>query len=171
MLINNSLVVKHRDAFAPPQFEHDTSLRTREQEVATLAKAGPHDVWVDIHCPTLTDIKDKESLCPTGFTYGYPREGERLNPQRLRRIDRVHTTSEVLSLATSVYPMFAANPDHKAILAEFTPPSFQTEGTVPRFYCPQTILQDSEAMEELETSLKSITSMGDQWWEELGFCK
>ena len=26
---HNSLVVKHRDAFAPPEFEHDTSLRAR----------------------------------------------------------------------------------------------------------------------------------------------
>ena len=132
---HNSLVVKHRDAFAPPQFELDTPLRAREQEVAILAKAGLHDVWVDIHCPTLMDIKDKETLCPTGFTYGYPREGERLDPQRLRRIDRIHTTSESLSLAISVYPMFAANSDHKAILAEFTHPSFETEGTIPRFYC------------------------------------
>ena len=97
---HNSLVVKHRDAFAPSEFEHDTSLRAREQEATTLAKAGLQDVWVDIHCPTLTDIKDKESSCPTGFTYGYPREGERLDPQRLRRIDRIHTTSDLLSLAT-----------------------------------------------------------------------
>ena len=104
-------------------------------------------------------------MCPTGFTYSYPREGERLDPQRLRRIDRIHTTLELLSLATSVYPMFAANSNHKAILAEFIPPSFETEGTVPIFYCPETILQDSEAMEELETSLKSITSTGDQRWE------
>ena len=73
---HNSLVVKHRDAFTPPEFEHDTSLRARDQEVRTLAKAGLQDVWVDIHCPTLTDIKDKEASCPTGFTYGYPREGE-----------------------------------------------------------------------------------------------
>ena len=167
---HNSLVVKHRDAFAPPEFEHDTSLRAREQEVTTLAKAGLRDVWVDIHCPTLTDIKDKESSCPTGFTYGYPREGERLDPQRVRRIDRIHTTPDLLSLATSVYPMFAANSDHKAILAEFTPPSFETEDTVPRFYCPEAILQDSEAMEDLETSLKSITSTGDQWWEDALGC-
>ena len=118
---------------------------------------------MDIHFPTLTDIKDKESSCPTGFTYGYPREGERLDPQRLRRIDRIHVTPELLSLATSVYPMFAANSDHKAIPAEFTPPSFETEDTLPRFYCPETILQDSEAMEDLETSLKSITSKGDQY--------
>ena len=167
---HNSLVVKHRDAFAPPEFEHDTSLRARDQEVTTLAKAGLQDVWVDIHCPTLTDIKDKESSCPTGFTSGYPREGERLDPQRLHRIDRIHTTSDLLSLATSVYPMFAANSDHKAILAEFTPPSFDTEDTVPRFYCPETILQDPEAMEDLETSLKSIKSTGDQWWEEALSC-
>ena len=167
---HNSLVVKHRDAFAPPEFEHDTSLRAREQEVTALARAGLQDVWVEIHCPTLTDIKDKESSCPTGFTYGYPREGERLDPQRLRRIDRIHTTPYLLSLATSVYPMFAANSDHKAILAEFTPPSFETEDTIPRFYCPETILQDSEAMEDLETSLKSITSTGDQWWEDALGC-
>ena len=167
---HNSLVVKHRDAFAPPEFEHDTSLRARDQEVTTLAKAGLQDVWVDIHCPTLTDIKDKEASCPMGFTYGYPREGGRLNPQRLRRIDRIHTTSDLLSLATSVYPMFAANSDHKAIVAEFTPPSFDTEDTVPRFYCPETILQDPEAMEDLETSLKSIKSTGDQWWEEALSC-
>ena len=135
-----------------------------------MAKAGLQDVWVDIHCPTLTDIKDKESSCSTGFTYGYPREGEGLDPQRLRRIDRIHTTSELLSLATSVYPMFAANSDHKAILAEFTPPSFDTEDTVPRFYCPETILHDPEAMEDLETSSKSIKSPGDQWWEEALSC-
>ena len=66
--------------------------------------------------------------------------------------------------------MFAANSDHKAILAEFTPPSFDTEDTVPRFYCPETILQDPEAMEDLETSLKSIKSTGDQWWEEALSC-
>ena len=162
---HNSLIVKHRDAFAPLKFEHDTSLRAKEQEVAALAKAGLHDVWVDIHCPTLMDIKDKESSSPTGFTYGYPREGERLNPQRLRRIDRIHATSELLTLAMSVYPMFAANSDHKAVLAEFTPPSLETKGTTSRFYCPEAILQDLEAMEELETSLKSITSMGDQWWK------
>ena len=125
---------------------------------------------MDIHCPTLTDIKDKKSSCPTGFTYSYPREGERLDPQRLRRIDRIHTTPDLLSLATSVYPMFAANSDHKAILAEFTPPSIETEGTIPRFYCPETILQDSEAMEDVETSLKSITSTGDQWWEDALGC-
>ena len=220
-------MVKHRDAFAPPEFEHDTSLRAREQEVTTLAKAGLQDVWVDIHCPTQTDIKDKESSCPTGFTYGYPREGERLDPQRLRRIDRIHTTPDLLSLtlakaglqdvwvdihcptetdikdkesscptgitygypregerldpqrlrridrihttpdlltlATSVYPMLAANSDHKAILAEFTHPSLKTKDTVPRFYSQEAILPDSEAMEDLETSLKSITSTGDQW--------
>ena len=167
---HNSLVVKHRDAFAPLEFEHDTSLRAREQEVAALVKAGLHDVWVDIHCLTLTDMKDKDSLCPAGFTYGYPREGERLDPQRLRRIDRIHTTSESLSLATSVYPMFAATSDHKAILAEFTPPSFETEGTTPSFYCPETILQDHEAMKDLRTSLKSITSTGDQWWEDALGC-
>ena len=57
---HNSLIMKHQDAFAPPEFEHDASLRAREQEVTALAKAGLHDVWVDIHCPTLTDIKDKE---------------------------------------------------------------------------------------------------------------
>ena len=159
---HNSVVVKHRDAFAPPEFEHDTSLRARDQEVTTLAKAGLQDGWVDIHCPTLTDIKDTEASCSTGFTYGF-REGERLEPQRLRRIDRIHTTSNLLSLATSVYPMFAANSDHKAILAEFTPLSFDTEDTVPRFCCPETILQDPEAMEDLETSLKSIKSTGDQW--------
>ena len=163
-------MVKHRDAFAHPEFEHDTSLRAREQEVTALGRAGLQDVWVDIHCPTLTDIKDKESSCPTGFTYGYPREGERLDPQRLRRIDRIHTTPDLLSLATSVYPMFAAKSDHKAILAEFTPPSFETEDTIPRFYCPETILHDSEALEDLETSLESITSTGDQWWEDALGC-
>ena len=66
--------------------------------------------------------------------------------------------------------MFAANSDHKAILAEFTPPSFETEDTFPRFYSPETILQDSEAMEDLETSLKSITPTGDQWWEDALGC-
>ena len=71
---HNSLILKQRDAFAPPEFEHDTSLRAREQEVAALAKAALHDVWVDTHCPTMMDIKDKESSCPTSFTYGYPRE-------------------------------------------------------------------------------------------------
>ena len=167
---HNSLVVKHKDAFAPPEFEHDTCLRARVQEFATLAKAGLHDVWMDIHCPTLTDIKDKETLCPTGFTYGYPRQGERLDPQGLHRIDQIHTTSELLSLATSVYPMFAANSDHKAILAEFTPPSFETERTIPRLYCSETILQDPEAMDELETSLRSITWTGDQWWEDALGC-
>ena len=80
------------------------------------------------------------------------------------------TYTDLLSLATSVYPMFAANSDHKAIVAEFTPPSFETEDTVPRFYCPETILQDSEAMVDLETSLKSITSTGDQWWEDALGC-
>ena len=125
---------------------------------------------MDIHCPTLTDIKDKDPFCPTGFTYGDPREGGRLNPQRLRRIDRIHTTPDLLSLATSVYPMFAANSDHKAILAEFTPPSFETEDTVPRFYCPEAILQDSEGMEDLETSPKSIASTRDQWWEDALGC-
>ena len=167
---HNSLIVKHGDAFAPPEFEHDTSLRAGEQEVAALANPGLHDVWVDIHCPTVTDVKDKESLCPTGFTYGYPREGERLDPQRLCRIDRIHGTLEMLSLATRVYPTFAANSDHKAILAEFTPPSRITEGTTPRFYCPEAILRDPEATEELETSLKSITSTGDQWWEDVLGC-
>ena len=109
-------------------------------------------------------------MCLTGFTYGYPREGEPLDPQRLRRIDRIHATSEMLTLVTSVYHMFAANSEHKAILAEFTPPSFETEGTSPRLYCPEAILQDSEATEELETSLKSITSTGDQWWEDALGC-
>ena len=167
---HNSLVVKHMDAFAPPEFEHDTSLRAREQQVTALARAGMQDVWVDIHCPTSTDIKDKESSCPTGFTYGYRREGERLDPQRLRRIDRIHTTPDLFSLATSVYPMFAANSDHKAIQAEFTPPYFETEGTIPRLYCPETIFPDSKAMEYVETSLKSITSTGDQWWEDALGC-
>ena len=167
---HNSLVVKHRDAFAPLEFEHDTSLRAREQEVTTLAKTGLQDVWVDIHCPTLMDIKDKESSCPTGFTYGYPREGKRLDPQRLRRIDRIHTTPDLSRLATSVYPMFAANSDHKAILAEFTPPSFETEDKVPIFYCPETMLQDSEAMEDPETSFQFINSTRDQWWEDALSC-
>ena len=66
--------------------------------------------------------------------------------------------------------MFAANSDHKAILVEFTHPSFETEGTTPRFCCLETILQDPEAMEEPETSLKSITSTGDQWWEDALGC-
>ena len=66
--------------------------------------------------------------------------------------------------------MFAANSDHKAVLAEFMPPSLEKEGTTSRFYCPEAILQDREAMEELETSLKSITSMGDQWWEDALGC-
>ena len=66
--------------------------------------------------------------------------------------------------------MFAANPDHKAVLAAVTPPSFETEGRTSGFYCPEAILQHPEAMEELETSLKSITSMGDQWWEDALGC-
>ena len=45
-----------------------------------------------------------------------------------------------------------------------------TEDTVPRFYCPETILHDPEAMEDLETSLKSIKSTRDQWWEEALSC-
>ena len=71
----NRLVEPHgpcHTTFAPPEFEHDTSLRAREQEVAAVAKAGLHDVWVNIQCPTLMDM---ESSCPTGFTYGYPQEG------------------------------------------------------------------------------------------------
>ena len=167
---HNSLIVKHRDALAPPEFEHDTSLRATEQKVAALAKAGLHDVWVDIHCPTLMDIKDKEPSCPTGFTYGYPQDGERLDPQRLHRIDRIHATLELLNLATCVYPMFAAKSDQKAVLVEFTPPSFETEGTASRFYCPEAILQDQEAMEELEVSLQCITSTGDQWLEDALGC-
>ena len=167
---HNSLIVKHRDAFAPLEFKHDTSLRAREQEVAALAKAGLHDVWVDIHCPTLMDIKDKEPLCPTGFTHGYPRDGQRADPLRPRRIDRIHATSELLNLATSVYPMVAASSDRKAVLAAFTTPSFETKGTAPRLYYPEAILQGPEAMEELEASLKSITSMADQWWEDALGC-
>ena len=66
--------------------------------------------------------------------------------------------------------MFAANSDLKAVLAQFTPPSFETKGTTSRFYCPEAILQDPEAMEELETSLKSITSKGYQWWEDALGC-
>ena len=109
------------------------------------------------------DIKDKASLCPTGFTYGHPREGERLDPQRLRLIDRIHATSEQLSLATTVYPIFAANLDHKAVLAEFTPPSYKTKGTTSQFYCLAANLHDPQEMEELGTSLTSITSAGDEW--------
>ena len=45
---HNSLIVQHWDAFAPPKFEYDTSLRAREEEVATLANVGLHDVWVDM---------------------------------------------------------------------------------------------------------------------------
>ena len=66
--------------------------------------------------------------------------------------------------------MFAVSSDHKAILAKSTTPSFDTEDTVPRFYRPETILQDPEAREDLETSLKSIKSTGDQWWEEALSC-
>ena len=142
---HNSLIVKQRDAFAPLEFQPDTSLRAK-------------DVWVDIHSPTLMDIKDKEPSRPTGFTYGYPPDGERLDTQRVRRIDRIHATLELLNLATCVYPMFAANSDHKAVLAIFTPPSFETEGTASRFHCPEAILHDQEAMQELEASLQSISS-------------
>ena len=116
------------------------------------------------------DIKGKESFCPTRFAYGYPREGEQLDPQRLRRIDHIHATLELLSLVTSVHSMFAANSDHKAYLAKFMPPSSETEGTTSRIYCMEAILQDPEAMEELETSVKSITSMGDQWWGDALGC-
>ena len=56
---HTSLMVKHRDALAPLEFEHDTSLRAREQEVAALAKAGLHDVWIDIRYPTLMDIRTR----------------------------------------------------------------------------------------------------------------
>ena len=69
---HNSLIVQHRDAFAPPEFEYDTSLRAREQEVATLANAGLHDVYVDIHRPTLTDIKDKRVIVSDGLHVQLP---------------------------------------------------------------------------------------------------
>ena len=51
-----------------------------------------------------------------------------------------------------------------------SPKPFESEGTTPEFYCPEAILQDPEAMEELQTSLKSITSTGDQWWEDALGC-
>ena len=163
---HNSLIMKNRDAFTPPESEHDTSLRAREQEVAALARAGLHDVWVDMHCPTLMDIIDKDSSNPIGFTYGYPREGTSLDPQRLRRIHRIHAVPDLWNLVTSTYPMFVAKSDHKAVLVEFTPPTFEAGGTAARFYFPQTIVQDTEAMEELESSLHSIATEGDQWWED-----
>ena len=50
------------------------------------------------------------------------------------------------------------------------PPSKQREGKTSQFYCLEAILQDPEAMEELETSLKSITLMGEQWWEDALGC-
>ena len=65
---HNSLIVKHRDAAKPPYFEHDSALAAREQQLQEIAKAGLQDVWVDIHCPDIVDIKDKGASWPTGFT-------------------------------------------------------------------------------------------------------
>ena len=41
------------------------------------------------------------------------------DPQRPRRIDRIHATLKLVSLATYVYPTFATNSDHKAVLISY----------------------------------------------------
>ena len=55
-----------------------------------------------------------------------------------------------------VYPKFLGGSDHKAIQVDFEPPAFDNDGVQSRFYCPEEILCDQEATEELERSLRKI---------------
>ena len=56
---HNSLVGKHRDAFAPLEFGPDSALNARGHEVLALAKARLHDVWFDVHCLDLVNTREK----------------------------------------------------------------------------------------------------------------
>ena len=101
---HNSLVVMHPDAFAPPEFEHDSALKVREHEVSAAARARIHDMWVDVHCPDLFDMREKGDSQPTGFTEGFPTEGTKLDLQRMHRIDCVHTTVTLVALGHGGIP-------------------------------------------------------------------
>ena len=168
---HKSLPVKHNDALLPPEFDHDSALAAREQVVKEIAKAGLQDVWVGIHCP---DMKDKSDLQPAGFTYGFPKHvwvpREPLNPQRLRRIDRVHASVELMKLVTRAYPEFLGSSNHAAMQVDFEPLSFDNAGLQSRFYFREDILHGAEAMDKLETRLKKSHSTGAQWWEDTLSC-
>ena len=102
-------------------------------------KRGFTMLWVDVHWGDLIDM-EKGDPQPTGFTYGFPKEGTKLDLQRLRRIDRAHATLTLSHLVMGAYPQLMGKSDHKAILVEFEPPSFDNEGLHSRFYCPEDIL-------------------------------
>ena len=130
--LRTSLIVQHRDAAKPPEFEHDSALAATQQELQEIAKAGLQDVWVDMHCLVVVD----------------------------NWMDQVHATRQLTKLAAGAYPKFLGASDHKALQVDFEPPAFDNEGLQSRFYYSEEILRDQVATEDLEQGLRKIESTG-----------
>ena len=75
-----------------------------------------------------------------------------------------------MQLPTGAYPQFVGRSDHKPVIVDFEPPSFESEGLKLRFYSGKDILQDLEALEDLGTQLESIKATRDSRWEDVLSC-
>ena len=94
---HNSLVVKGRDAYRPPEFEQPSALAARDLEIQVLSQQNLRDVWSEVHYPSSIEgfSTEHELNASRGFTFGFPPEGKPLVPERLRHIDGMHASSDL----------------------------------------------------------------------------
>ena len=107
-----------------------------------------------------------------GFTYGFgvhdssssesDSDDER-PPHNLRWIDRIHVSKSLLPHLSEALTAFIARADHEAVLVSCKPPEFDLASC--RFRCPTEILQDDEAIEQLQSQLKELPGTPLQCWE------
>ena len=95
-----------------------------------------------------------------GFTFGYPPAGKRPQPARLRCIDRIHVSTNLIESLNKCYITFVAHFDHKAAVASLEPLDVSREGVTRKFYCPISFLADEDTAHQLTTALSNMVGRG-----------
>ena len=119
---------------------------------------GLQDAYLHVH----SQIQDRETDPLEGFTFGFGVQDKGSNEsgsscsddsefeskKNLRRIDRFHMSSALISHVSEAFTAFVAKADHKAVMIVCSPPSFDMSSV--RFKCPQELLEDPEVVDKLK---------------------
>ena len=77
-----------------------------------------------------------------------------MNPQWLRRIECVHALAFLPCFVSSCFPTFLAESNHQGVVVPFEPLQAAREGVTSKFYCPESVLGESDTVQGLTAALQ-----------------
>ena len=107
----------------------------RAKESQLLQSLDLTDAWLHVHSGVDSVFADSEPVLGYTFRFGH-------NNHHLRRLDRVHVPSSLVSWVSECYSFFLGGADHKAVFVDISPP--ETLPVRPRFRMNVSFLQDDD---------------------------